>query len=64
VSLLVMWDTLANQRTFLDPLDENEQHDLNLANATVFDVALSLVDSISERSARSGTGLEGQLLTT
>ncbi|MEM7343189.1 MAG: hypothetical protein AAF485_03020 [Chloroflexota bacterium] len=42
VSMLVVWDDLTRNRSFLDPLSDKELADLNRANESVFEVALTL----------------------
>lgn len=42
VSMLVVWDDLTRQRTFLDPLSAAEQAALDQGNQSVFEVALEL----------------------
>jgi purine-nucleoside phosphorylase len=44
VSLLVVWDDLTRGRRFLDPLNDVEQRALNLGNARVYEVALTLAE--------------------
>jgi len=41
-ALLVVWDQLDQDRSFLDPLTEAQQARLDAANEAVFDVALSI----------------------
>jgi len=41
-ALLVVWDQLDQDRSFLDPLTEEQQARLDAANEAVFDVALSI----------------------
>ncbi len=41
-ALLVVWDQLDQDRSFLDPLNEAQQARLDAANEAVFDVALSI----------------------
>lgn len=48
VSLLVVWDTLFSDRTFLDPLNEIEKEALDLGNAAVFDAALWMAQSLDK----------------
>jgi purine-nucleoside phosphorylase len=42
VSMLVIWDDLTRNRSFLDPLTEEELAALNRSNEAVFEVALEL----------------------
>jgi len=42
VSMLVVWDDLTRNRSFLDPLSDDELAALNRANKSVFEVALDL----------------------
>jgi len=46
VSMLVVWDELLKGRSFLDPLEPDDQKSLDLSNKAVFDVALELVDGL------------------
>ncbi len=44
LSMLVVWDDLTQNRTFLDPLEEGAQSALDRGNQSVFEVALALTD--------------------
>ncbi len=46
VSLLVVWDDLTRGRSFLDPLPEGSMQRLNRANQDVYEVALSLAETL------------------
>ena len=46
VSMLVVWDDLTRNRSFLDLLTDEELAALNRANESVFEVALELADQI------------------
>ncbi len=46
VSMLVVWDDLTRNRSFLDPLSEDELAALDRANESVFEVALELTTSL------------------
>ena len=45
ISLLVVWDLLLNNRSFLDPLTDSEQNELDKSNESVFEVALDLIST-------------------
>ena len=52
-ALLVVWDQLDQDRSFLDPLTEQQQARLDAANEAVFEVALSItLDDASGEVAR------------
>ena len=53
LSLLVVWDELLKDRSFLDPLPQDAQKRLDQANQSVYECALSLVTHAS-RSDSSG----------
>lgn len=44
-AMLAVWDELLNERSFLDPLSEDEMRRLDEANGAVYEVALDLVAS-------------------
>ncbi len=46
ISMLVVWDDLTRNRSFLDPLSDKELADLDQANASVFEAALQLVNQL------------------
>jgi uridine phosphorylase len=46
LSMLVVWDDLTRNRSFLDPLSEAEQAALNRSNGVVFEVALELANQL------------------
>ncbi|MCY4008494.1 MAG: hypothetical protein OXF22_01920 [Anaerolineaceae bacterium] len=46
ISLLVVWDLLLNNRSFLDPLSDAEQNELDRSNEAVYTVALDLIQSL------------------
>lgn len=46
ISLLVVWDLLLNNRSFLDPLTEAEQNELDQSNEAVYTAALDLIQSL------------------
>jgi uridine phosphorylase len=46
VSMLVVWDDLTRNRSFLDPLSEAEQAALERGNQVVFEVALALAEAV------------------
>lgn len=46
VSMLVVWDDLTRNRTFLDPLTEEEATALDKGNTAVFEVALALAERL------------------
>lgn len=46
VSMLVVWDDLTRGRSFLDPLPEESQAELDRANESVYEVALELIETI------------------
>ena len=46
ISLLVVWDLLLNNRSFLDPLTDLEQKELDKSNESVFEVALDLISTL------------------
>ncbi len=46
VSMLVVWDDLTRNRSFLDPLSDKELADLDQANASVFETALQLANQL------------------
>lgn len=46
VSLLSAWDALKHNKTFLDPLSKQDTAKLKRSNELIFDVALSLVETI------------------
>ena len=46
ISLLVVWDLLLNNRSFLDPLSDSEQNELDYSNEAVFEVALNLISKL------------------
>ena len=51
-ALLVVWDQLDQDRSFLDPLTEAQQARLDAANEAVFDVALSITLDSGEGELR------------
>jgi purine-nucleoside phosphorylase len=51
VAMLTVWDLLANQRTFLDPLSTEEREKLDRSNHEIFNVALQLATDIGQRQA-------------
>ena len=46
VSMLVVWDDLTRNRSFLDSLSDEEMVSLNRANESVFEVALELANQL------------------
>jgi purine-nucleoside phosphorylase len=46
LSMLVVWDDLTRQCTFLDPLSEAEQAAFNRSNGAIFEVALELANQL------------------
>ncbi len=46
VSMLVVWDDLTRNRSFLDPLSDEELAALNRANESVYEVALALSEQL------------------
>ncbi len=46
VSMLVVWDDLLRGKRFLDPLGDQEQRDLDAANASVYEAALALAEQL------------------
>jgi purine-nucleoside phosphorylase len=50
VSMLVVWDDLTRNRSFLDPLSEAELAALNKSNESVFEIALELAKELSLRN--------------
>ncbi len=46
VSMLVLWDDLTRNRSFLDPLTKEESAAFNRGNEAVFEVALELVNEV------------------
>lgn len=46
VSILSAWDALNHNKTFLDPMSEHDMARLKRANDQIYDVALSLVESV------------------
>jgi purine-nucleoside phosphorylase len=47
ISMLTVWDSLPNGRTFLDPLSPAEKKSLNKSNEAVFAAALSLAEEVA-----------------
>ena len=48
VSMLVAWDDLTRNRTFMDPLPESSQQALDRGNESVYEVALELAMRVPE----------------
>ncbi len=46
LSMLVVWDDLTQGRSFLDPLDDEQQRRLDAGNAAVYEVALTLAEQL------------------
>ena len=48
VSMLSAWDALKHDKTFLDPLSDEDSARLKLSNSLVFEVALSLAEAVQD----------------
>ena len=53
VSMLSAWDVLKNNKTFLDPLSDEDTLMLQRSNEQIYNVALSLAEAVQDqRSVR------------
>jgi uridine phosphorylase len=52
IALLAAWDILGEGRTFLDPVDPDEERALTLANAATWEVALAIGTQVAEERRR------------
>lgn len=51
VSMLTVWDALPHGRTFLDPLEPEDQARLKRSNEKIYDVALLLAQEVAHKGA-------------